>query len=120
MRWGFFSFVPLGDKVERRGQIVWMAAAAVVALVLAACSPNLLCLEIASVLIGATSVIPQLILPLAAHLADAVPRTGKVIGSIMSGLLIGILLSRTAKRVCRGLAGLARDVLGGGRHQHSC
>jgi predicted MFS family arabinose efflux permease len=91
---GLLFFVPLGDKVERRGQIVWMAAFAVAALVLAALSPNLLCLEIASVLIGATSVIPQLILPLAAHLADP-SRTGKVIGSIMSGLLIGILLSRT-------------------------
>lgn len=91
---GLLFFVPLGDKVERRGQIVWMAAAAVASLVLAAASPNLLCLEIASVLIGATSVIPQLILPLAAHLA-APSRTGKVIGSVMSGLLIGILLSRT-------------------------
>ena len=91
---GLLFFVPLGDKVERRGQIVWMAGFAVAALVLAALSPNLLCLEIASVLIGATSVIPHLILPLAAHLSDP-SRTGKVIGSIMSGLLIGILLSRT-------------------------
>ena len=101
---GLLFFVPLGDKVERRGQIVWMAAFAVGALILAACSPNLLCLEIASVLIGATSVIPQLILPLAAHLADP-SRTGKVIGSIMSGLLIGILLSRT-------LSGFIGDWLG--------
>ncbi len=91
---GLLFFVPLGDKVERRGQILWMAAFAVGALILAACAPNLLSLEIASVLIGATSVIPQLILPLAAHLASP-SRTGKVIGSIMSGLLIGILLSRT-------------------------
>ena len=101
---GLLFFVPLGDKVERRSQIVWMAAFAVGALVLAACSPSLLCLEIASVLIGATSVIPQLILPLAAHLADP-SRTGKVIGSIMSGLLIGILLSRT-------LSGFIGDWLG--------
>jgi predicted MFS family arabinose efflux permease len=91
---GLLFFVPLGDKVERRGQIVWMAAFAVLSLIFAALSPNLLCLEIASVLIGATSVIPQLILPLAAHLSPP-SRTGKVIGSIMSGLLIGILLSRT-------------------------
>lgn len=91
---GLLFFVPLGDKLERRGQIIWMAAAAVGALILAAVSPNLLTLEIASVLIGATSVIPQLILPMAAHLAGP-SRTGKVIGSIMSGLLIGILLSRT-------------------------
>jgi predicted MFS family arabinose efflux permease len=91
---GLLFFVPLGDKVERRSQIIWMAAAAVGALVLAASAPSLLVLEMASVLIGATSVIPQLILPMAAHLA-APSRTGKVIGSIMSGLLIGILLSRT-------------------------
>ena len=91
---GLLFFVPLGDKLERRGQVVWMAGFAVAALVLAAVSPNLLCMEIACVLIGATSVIPQLILPMAAHLA-APSRTGKVIGSIMSGLLVGILLSRT-------------------------
>ena len=91
---GLLFFVPLGDKVERRGQIVMMAAFAVLSLVGAALSPNLLCLEIASVCIGATSVIPQLILPLAAHLSPPA-KTGKVIGTIMSGLLIGILLSRT-------------------------
>jgi len=91
---GLLFFVPLGDKVERRGQIVWMAAFAVAALIFAALSPNLLCLEVASVCIGATSVIPQLILPLAAHLSPP-SKTGKVIGTIMSGLLIGILLSRT-------------------------
>jgi len=91
---GLLFFVPLGDKVERKGQIVWMAGFAVGALILAALSPNLLSLEIASLLIGATSVIPQLILPLAANLASP-SRTGKIIGTIMSGLLIGILLSRT-------------------------
>ena len=91
---GLLFFVPLGDKVERRRQIVWMAAFAVASLIFAAVAPNLLCLEIASVCIGATSVIPQLILPLAAHLSPP-SRTGKVIGAIMSGLLIGILLSRT-------------------------
>src|ERR1700760_4511977 len=78
---GLLFFVPLGDKIERRGQIIWMAAAAVGALILAAVSPNLLTLEIASVLIGATSVSPQLFLPMAAHLAGP-SRTGKVIGSI--------------------------------------
>jgi predicted MFS family arabinose efflux permease len=91
---GLLFFVPLGDKVERRGQIIWMAAAAAGALILAASAPSLGVLEVASVLIGATSVIPQLILPMAAHLA-APSKTGKVIGSIMSGLLIGIVLSRT-------------------------
>jgi predicted MFS family arabinose efflux permease len=91
---GLLFFVPLGDKVERKKQILWMTACTVAALIFAALSPNLLSLQIASLLIGATSIIPQLILPLAAHLASPT-RTGKVIGVIMSGLLIGILLSRT-------------------------
>ena len=109
---GLLFFVPLGDKVERKGQIVWMSVFAVGALVLAALAPNLLVLEIASVLIGASSVIPQLILPLAASLTDPA-RTGKVIGGIMSGLLIGILLSRTLSGFIgvwlgwRGMFGLA-------------
>ena len=109
---GLLFFVPLGDKVERKNQIVWMTAFAVAALTLAALSPSLLVLKIASVLIGATSVIPQLILPLAANLASP-SRTGKVIGAIMSGLLIGILLSRTLSGFIgawlgwRGMFGLA-------------
>jgi predicted MFS family arabinose efflux permease len=112
---GLLFFVPLGDKVERKGQIVWMSAFAVGALVLAALAPNLLVLEIASVLIGASSVIPQLILPLAANLTDP-SRTGKVIGGIMSGLLIGILLSRTLSGFIgawlgwRGMFGLAAGI----------
>jgi predicted MFS family arabinose efflux permease len=109
---GLLFFVPLGDKVERKGQIVWMTAFAVAALVLAALAPNLLVLEVASVLIGASSVVPQLILPLAANLGDP-SRTGKVIGGVMSGLLIGILLSRTLSGYIgawlgwRGMFGLA-------------
>ena len=91
---GLLFFVPLGDKLERKGQILWMSAFAVISLTVAALSPSLLVLKIASVLIGASCVVPQLILPLAASLA-APSRTGKVIGGIMSGLLIGILLSRT-------------------------
>lgn len=112
---GLLFFVPLGDKVGRRKQIVWMAGFAVAALVMAAQSPNLFCLEIASVLIGATSVIPQLILPLAAQLASP-SRTGKVIGSIMSGLLVGILLSRTLSGFIgawlgwRGMFGVAAGI----------
>jgi len=112
---GLLFFVPLGDKVERRRQIIWMTAFAVCSLIFAALSPNLLCLEIASVCIGASSVVPQLILPLAAHLSPP-SRTGKVIGAIMSGLLIGILLSRTLSGFIgrwvgwRGMFGVAAGI----------
>ncbi|BAV04620.1 Predicted arabinose efflux permease, MFS family [Filimonas lacunae] len=91
---GLLFLVPLGDMLERKKQILFTTLTAVLSLILAAKSTSLLMLEIASFLIGFTSVIPQLILPLAAHLA-APEKRGKVVGSIMSGLLVGILLSRT-------------------------
>ncbi|WP_204743262.1 MFS transporter [Pseudocnuella soli] len=91
---GLLFFVPLGDMFEKRSQIVVTTALAVVFLATAALSTSLAMLSVASLLIGATSVVPQLILPLAAYWAQP-HRRGKVIGIIMSGLLIGILLSRT-------------------------
>ncbi|OLY90799.1 Predicted arabinose efflux permease, MFS family [Cnuella takakiae] len=91
---GLLFFVPLGDMLEKRKHIVVTTALAVCFLVMAAMSVSLPMLCAASLLIGATSIVPQLILPLAAHWAPAHNR-GKVIGIVMSGLLIGILLSRT-------------------------
>ncbi len=91
---GLLFCVPLGDKLERRGQILVMTACAVAALAAAALSVNITMLKITGFIIGFTSIVPQLILPLAATLAEPSKR-GKVIGVIMSGLLIGILLSRT-------------------------
>ncbi|MFY0254488.1 MFS transporter [Chitinophaga sp. 30R24] len=91
---GLLCCVPLGDKLERKKQIVVMTLAAAVALVAAAKSVNINMLKITGLLIGFTSVVPQLVLPLAANLSDPTNR-GKVIGTIMSGLLVGILLSRT-------------------------
>ena len=61
---------------------------------LAAVSSSLTMLSIASLFIGCTSIVPQLVLPLAAQLA-APQKRGKVIGIVMSGLLIGILVSRS-------------------------
>lgn len=91
---GLFFFVPLGDKLERRKQILTTAGISIGALLLAALAPSLFVLQVACVLIGCTSIVPQLILPLAAHLSLPEKR-GKVVGVVMSGLLIGILLSRT-------------------------
>jgi predicted MFS family arabinose efflux permease len=90
---GLFMLVPLGDMFERRKQILIITCAAVVALLLAAFSSNFLILQIASVLIGASSIVPQLILPMAANLSSDENR-GHTVGIIMSGLLVGILASR--------------------------
>lgn len=91
---GLFFMVPLGDKIERKKQILITTFASIIALIIAATAKSFLVLEIASFLIGATSIVPQLILPLAASLSEPEKR-GKVVGTIMSGLLVGILLSRT-------------------------
>jgi predicted MFS family arabinose efflux permease len=91
---GLFFMVPLGDKLERKSQILYTTLATVIALIIAATAQSYFVLEIASLLIGITSIVPQLILPLAASLSSTKNR-GKVVGTIMSGLLVGILLSRT-------------------------
>lgn len=101
---GLFFMVPLGDKLERKKQILITTFATVIALIIAATAKNFLILQIASLLIGVTSIVPQLILPLAASLSSPEQR-GKVIGTIMSGLLLGILLSRT-------LSGFIGQILG--------
>ena len=91
---GMLFTVPLGDMLERKRLIMFEFFMTIVALLLAAWSPTIHILMAASFLVGAFSVIPQLIVPMAAHLSDPALR-GKTIGFVMSGLLIGILLSRT-------------------------
>jgi predicted MFS family arabinose efflux permease len=91
---GLLFFVPMGDMFEKRKQIVVTTGLTVAALISAALSTSIAVLNIACLLIGATSIVPQLILPLAAQLALPEKR-GKIIGTVMSGLLIGILLSRS-------------------------
>lgn len=90
---GLFLLVPLGDMFERKKQILLITGLAILALLTAAFSHTFLLLAFASVLIGACSIVPQLILPLAANLSSDKNR-GQNIGIIMSGLLVGILASR--------------------------
>ncbi|SER70769.1 MFS transporter [Pedobacter rhizosphaerae] len=90
---GLFLLVPLGDMFERKKQILVITTLAIAALLVAAVSKTFFLLEFASILIGACSIVPQLILPLAANLSTDENR-GANIGMIMSGLLVGILASR--------------------------
>ncbi len=101
---GLFFIVPLGDMVSRRKLLVRMQLAAAVALCGAALSPTIFMLYFFSVCIGITTTACQVYVPLAAHLASDEER-GKVIGTLMGGLLSGILLSRT-------LSGFAADYWG--------
>lgn len=91
---GMLFIAPLADMLKRKRLMMIMLAASVVSLLIAAWAPTVTILLAASLLVGITSMIPQLLVPMAAHLAKANER-GKILGVIMSGLLIGILLSRT-------------------------
>jgi predicted MFS family arabinose efflux permease len=90
-----FAIVPLGDMTERRRLIMTMCIASGCASALTAISPSFVWLALASVALGMTSIIPHLMMPFAARQAPPAER-GKVLGSVMSGGLIGVLLARTA------------------------
>lgn len=99
---GLLLLVPLGDMLERRGLIVMMSLLAAGGMVITALSGSLMMMLLGTVLTGLFSVVAQLLVPLAASLA-APEKRGKVVGTVMSGLLLGILLART---VAGGLAQL--------------
>lgn len=92
---GLLLIVPLGDMLERRRTIAAACAAVSLALIVVATSHSLPVMLVGSLLVGLCAVSPQIIIPMAASLASPLQR-GHVIGTIMSGLLAGILLSRTA------------------------
>ncbi|MGF6756140.1 MFS transporter [Paraburkholderia sp. GAS42] len=101
---GLFFLVPLGDLVENKRLMIISAVLSIASLAAAATldEPGLF-LGI-SLLIGFTSVTVQLLVPLAAHFAAAETR-GRVVGTIMSGLLLGILLSRPISSFIAGQFG---------------
>jgi predicted MFS family arabinose efflux permease len=101
---GMLFIIPLGDMLKRKRLIMFDFVTIIISLLLAAIAPTIHFLMIASFFIGASSVIPQLLLPMAAHLAAPEER-GKTVGFVMSGLLIGVLLSRTVSGYVGALFG---------------
>lgn len=101
---GLVLLVPLGDVLDRRRLVGVVLAVSSGALVLAAVAPSFGLLGAAVVVVGLTSVVAQILVPFAATLAADHDR-GRVVGYVMTGLLLGTLLSRTT-------AGLVAEVAG--------
>jgi predicted MFS family arabinose efflux permease len=92
---GMLLLAPLGDRFDRRGLMLLQIAGICIALVVATTAPNLPVLIVASLAIGVLATIAQQAVPFAAELAPPSGR-GHAVGTVMSGLLLGILLARTA------------------------
>lgn len=91
---GLFLIVPLGDKLKRKKLVLIDFVFIFISLLAAGFAQNPLQLKIASFFIGLTCVVPQVMVPMAAQLASDEKR-GAAIGTVMTGMFIGILGSRT-------------------------
>ncbi|WP_158607805.1 MFS transporter [Nocardia panacis] len=90
---GILFLVPLGDVRRRRPLLTAMLTATVLALLAAALAPGLSLLAAAAALIGGCTVIPQVLVPLAAELAPP-RRRAAVVANVQIGLMTGIIGSR--------------------------
>src|SRR5277367_2027669 len=101
---GMLIFVPLGDSRDRRALLTALLSGASVALCGVATARNLIWVSIASFAVGACGAAVHVIVPFAAQLAPENSR-GRVLGTVFSGLLLGILLARTFSGVVASFFG---------------
>lgn len=101
---GLALLVPLGDFLERRTMVPGLLAASVVALAVSAVAPNFPVLLAAVFVTGITASAAQVVVPWSSALAEP-GRRGQVVGTVMSGLLLGILSSRVLSGAIAELGG---------------
>ncbi|OYD68491.1 MFS transporter [Rhodococcus sp. OK302] len=101
---GLVLLVPVGDIVDRRKLTVGLMMLAAVGQAVSGFAPNFATLAVGIAVAGVFSVAAQVLVPFAAALAEP-ERSGQVVGTIMSGLLIGILLARSVAGLLSGLGG---------------
>jgi predicted MFS family arabinose efflux permease len=97
---GLILLLPLGDLLERRRLCVMLSIVSGLGLFWMAASTSLASLLAAALVVGASTVVAQVLVSYIATLAGPEER-GRVVGVVMSGLLLGVLLART---VAGGLA----------------
>ena len=101
---GLLFLAPLGDLVENKTLILITLCALIVSLLIAAVAPTATVFIASTLLVGLTAVGTQMMLPVVAHLAPE-RRRGQIVGTVMSGLLFGILLSRPLATMVAGSFG---------------
>lgn len=101
---GILFLLPLGDRHDRRTLILLKSAVLAALLLLCSLTGQLTSLLVVSLLIGMAATMAQDIVPAAAILAPA-GKQGKMVGTVMTGLLLGILLSRTVSGLVGALFG---------------
>lgn len=101
---GLLLLVPLGDSANLRRLARVLLALTTVGLLVAALAPNLPTLAVATIALSTTTVLPQIIVPMAASLAGP-GKSGQVLGKLGVGLIIGVTLSRTVSGLLTSLSG---------------
>ncbi|HDR9683558.1 TPA: MFS transporter, partial [Burkholderia stabilis] len=101
---GLVLLVPLVDLLENRRLIVATLAVCAVALALPAFTRSGAVFLLATLIAGAASSVIQMLVPMAASMAPEAQR-GRAVGNVMSGLMLGILLSRPLASLIAGSAG---------------
>jgi len=101
---GLALLVPLGDLLERRRLITIVLLGAAAAAAACAAAPGFVVLAAALAALGTLSVVAMIVVPLAASMAGPEER-GQVVGTVMSGVLIGILVSRTLSGLIASVGG---------------
>ncbi len=91
---GLMFLVPLGDMLPQRRLAVTLMFAAAAGQAISGFAPNIGVLMAGTAIAGLFSVAAQVLVPFAATLA-APERRGRAVGTVMSGLLVGILLARS-------------------------
>lgn len=99
---GLLLVLPLGDLLERRGLVVALSLLTAGGLAWFGLAGSGAVLLPAAAAVGLTTTLAQVLVPFAASLAADEDR-GRVVGVVMSGLLIGILLARTVAGAVAGL-----------------
>lgn len=91
---GLLFLMPLGDILEKRKLLFCLMLLAAFGLLLSGLSTHIYLILLGTVITGLFSISAQLLLPLAASLVP-IQHSGRVVGFLISGLMIGILLARS-------------------------